>query len=258
MRDIAQDPATIEDRIAAERGALSQTLDSLLNAVAPEKIAGTIADSAQREGAALLSTAKRNPGAVALLGIGAAWMIAGAAQQKPQPVAYDTCEAPTAPGFAGDGTPQYDGQTARIAAADAASTRPSPTASQMRRALDRGLEHLPEGARARVRQAREAAITAQDKVEAKAAQAARDMERLAHRNPLATAGIAAGIGALVGAVLPGSEAEDKMLGAKSDALIRDAEALLQSELRQARATAEAAVRDGVRSGEAQLRSRLHS
>lgn len=268
MDDAASTPTEIERKIAAERGALAETLEIILASVAPDKIAGTLADTVQREGGAVIDIARRNPGALALMGLGAAWMAANAARITPETVVYDDRPTETVRGFPGDGTLPTQGVDARIASADLASRggvvptapaqkKPRASAAQMRRALDRGLDQLPPAARKRVRDARKAAISAQEKLEARAKQTAADLERLAYRNPLAVGGMSAAIGALVGAVLPGSEAEDRLLGAQSDLLMREAEAALRDEMTHAREMSEAALRDGLDAGQERVRGALH-
>ncbi len=77
-----QSPDAIEREIAAERSALSDTLEALQSSVSAEAIVETVSTTVQRHGGevgrALADTVKANPAAVALTGVGIAWLIFGA------------------------------------------------------------------------------------------------------------------------------------------------------------------------------------
>jgi ElaB/YqjD/DUF883 family membrane-anchored ribosome-binding protein len=126
---------------------------------------------------------------------------------------------------------------ARVEAADTAMkkemtgmTDTAPRAARLRAAMDKGLERLPAASRDRVVKARKAALKAQEKFEAQAERISRKSRSFAHDQPLATGALALGVGALVGALLPGTRREDALLGAQRDALMHDARQILREEM----------------------------
>ncbi|MEO0744425.1 MAG: hypothetical protein AAFY49_03665, partial [Pseudomonadota bacterium] len=108
------------------------------------------------------------------------------------------------------------------------------SASRMRAALHAGLDKLPPEAKARILNAREAAISAQDAVERRTARMAGQAHTMARQNPVACAAAAFGAGALVAALLPSTRREDALLGARRDAMMAQAQQMLQAEMARAR------------------------
>ncbi|WP_425099431.1 glycine zipper domain-containing protein [Tropicibacter sp. S64] len=177
----------------------------------------TSADWAQEAASSLGEMAKKNPAALALIGTGAALLIAQSTR-APQP------EQPQ---------PQPD------------PLRSGPSSRSLELSLDRGLEKLPESARRRVIAAREHALDAQRKLERHAARLGETATRTHQEHPFTTAAIAIGVGAIAGALLPSTKQEGALLGARRDAALRKAEALLHEEIDALQARASAALKDGV-------------
>ena len=182
---------------------------------------------------------------IVCLFLGVATLALGPKTPKPEPP-YDTRNKPTAQDLSGRDplTGEFD---RRVADADAAQDA-TPKAPRMRAALMSGLANLPEPARKRVIQAREAAIDAQEKIDRQAAVAARKARGFHQRQPLATGAIAVGVGALLAALLPRTRTEDQMMGERRDALMQQAELTLRDELARAAATGEAALRESLDAG----------
>ncbi len=124
MPDTAS-PDAIEREIAAERNALSNTLEALQDSVSAEAIVDTVTSTVQRHGGdmgrAFTDAAKANPAAVALTGAGIAWLVFGAARKgkeaRPSPVAYDERAESTASGFRQHGDPLTSEFDRRVAEA---------------------------------------------------------------------------------------------------------------------------------------------
>lgn len=240
----------IERDSAAQRESLARSLDQLGRALSPHRITETVSREVTARGGAAgqvaLDVARANPAAAALVGLGLAALAVGP-KRPPRAKPYDTREAPTAKGLS-DKDPLTGEFDARLAAAEE-----GPRAPAMRAALRKGLANLPEPARRRVIAAREAAIAAQEKLDRKAAAAARRARGFHHRQPLATGLLALGAGALAAALLPRTRLEDDAIGAQRDALLEQAELVLRDELAQARRTGEAALREGLEAGRDRLR-----
>ncbi|MFZ7093893.1 hypothetical protein [Primorskyibacter sp. 2E233] len=172
----------------------------------------TGADWAQDAASAAALAAKAHPAALALIGAGAALLLSQSAkrdQPEPEP-------APMAP--------------------TAADT--SPDARSLELAMESGLEPLPDGARGRVLAARQKALDAQRALEKHAAQLGETAKRSHTDHPLITGALALGFGAVAGALLPSTRKEGALLGARRDAALREAEAMLHREISalQARAS----------------------
>lgn len=246
---MSNDLQDIERTIEADRSMLERTLTQLSSALSPEQISHTVAREVQARGGAIghtvVDAARANPAGAVLVGLGVAALLAGPKRPQPEP-AYDTRDRPTASGLSGADT--LTGEFDQRVEAASAYIEKEPLAPRMRAALNKGLANLPAPARARVVKARESAIETQEKLDRQAAVAARKARSFHHRQPLSTAAIAAGVGAIAAALLPRTRTEDALLGSKRDALLEQAELTLRDEIAAASATGEAALREGMEAG----------
>ncbi|WP_425038134.1 hypothetical protein [Primorskyibacter sp. S187A] len=217
-----EDSHTLERQADHHRKHAATALASLAERFAPARLGHDAMSKGTRVAEDLTQSAlrevKRNPAGIALIGAGAAVILAGMARRTPQKDLQGS-------------------EDVRIAAADAkikAKARiaaPTPdSASTMRKALDKGLDRLSPEARKRVAQARLKAVDAQDAVERHARHITAQAKSAHQARPFATALIAAGVGGLIGAVLPSTRTEGALLSAKRDQLLRNAEAALRAEL----------------------------
>ena len=251
---MSDDLQNIERTIEADRSMLERTLAQLSNALSPEQISNTVAREVQSRGGAIghtvVDAARANPAGAVLVGLGVAALLAGPKRPQPEPT-YDTRSGQTAPGMSGDDP--LSGDFDRRVKAATAQEESAPLAPKMRAALNKGLANLPAPARERIVKAREAAIETQEKLDRQAAIAARKARSFHYRQPFSTAAIAAGIGAIAATLLPRTQTEDALLGAKRDALLEQAELTLRDEIAAASATGEAALRDGIEAGYDRIR-----
>ncbi|MCK0149508.1 hypothetical protein MWU54_05705 [Marivita sp. S6314] len=224
---------SLENQADHHRTQAHSALAGLLSAFAPAKLgnqaveraAGATDDLAQTA----LHHAKANPAGLALMGVGAALIALN--RPKPKPQAVHGSEA--------DRIARADAQLQAKARVRAGASPQS--ASKMRKMLDAGLDQLPPEARKRVMDARLQAIDAQEKVEREARKLAAQAKDAHNAQPFVTALAAAGVGALIGSLLPSTRTEGAMLGAKRDQLMRSAEAALRSEIADLEARSKAAV-----------------
>ncbi|UWQ18056.1 DUF3618 domain-containing protein [Jannaschia sp. M317] len=254
----------LEADIAKERNALADSLSELTSAFSPERLVSSVGDTLKNQSDHLAETvvtgARENPAAVALVGAGLAWLLLGKKDEKtPAQAAYDPTGRPTVGGFNPDAdTSDFK---ARVAAAEAAmhghtartqsgieqaKSYVQSSAAQMRATLYDGTSQLSDAARARVVQAREKAMLLQEEAERRVAQGAQSGRSFYDKNPLLVgAGIAA-VGALVAASLPRTRTEDAAFGAQRDALMAEADRALQEELSRAKLMAEGAFEEATR------------
>ena len=128
----------------------------------------------------------------------------------------------------------------------------SQSASRLRKTLDNGLDKLSPEARARVTEARIKVIDAQEKLDRQARRSARQVSAAHQSQPFLTGALVAGIGALIGALLPSTKAEADLMGATRDKMMRDAEAVLRDELAKLERQGKAAVESGIREARAEF------
>ncbi|MFP7673849.1 hypothetical protein ACG74X_10910 [Marivita sp. S0852] len=238
---MSDDLKSLESKADHHRAQAHTALASLIRAFAPsklghqavEKASGASEDIAQ----AALHHARANPAGLALIGLGVA-LVALNRPSTPKPDALGT-------------------EAERIARADAqlqararvTSKAPPQSASKMRKMLDSGLDQLPPSARERVIDARLKALDAQEAVERNTRKLAAQAREAHQAQPLTTALAVAGVGALIGALLPSTRTEGALLGAKRDQLLRSAEATLKAELAEIEARGKAAIDAAAREGE---------
>ncbi len=267
------DPKKIERELQAERDILRARLTELEAQFAPAELVARASSLLGQAGEGAAKTVRRNPGPLAVTGAGLAWMALKAATRRSGPrIAYDETTHPTVTGFR-QPRPRMAGFDARLAAADsaikadqsdsflegdhpmtdethhntrldAAKGRLYDTAESQRARIEDGLDGLPDGAKDRIRKAREAAIAVHERAETEAARAAQAARNTAHDNPLLVGGLALAAGAALAMMLPRTQVEDRTIGAHRDRLFDEAERVFQAEKAKLKAAAEDAVVEG--------------
>lgn len=249
----------LERNAETHRAQLTDHISALASSVNPEarakRAVGQTADLGQALTNAVLDGVKRNPSGLAFIGIGAALLaLTSAKKDEPEPrlTAYD----------------DMGGVDDRIARADAhmrarqevATGRFSTghSSSSLRKSLDKGLDKLSPEARARVTDARLRVIDAQEAMERHARQASEQAREAHQTQPFLTGAIVAGVGALIGALLPSTRAEADLMGASRDKMMRDAEAILRDELATLEKQGKAAVESGIQSARSEFSGGRHS
>jgi hypothetical protein len=260
----------IEREIEVERVALARALGDLQRQVAPDAIVEKISAALRENGGDLAGTAirqaKANPLALAVTGAGLAWLVAGPSKTAARPatvaksnVGYDDRELPTAHGFRQQ--PSDESFEARVARAAGETydptirptkgtdtidkTRHDRSAASLRDRLMEGTEMMTETARDRVIAAREAAILAEQRIEARAREYGAAGKDAFASQPLMGALVAFGVGALAGALLPRTRVEDRHLGGARDRAFLEAERVYRAEAARLRAEAEIVAEEAV-------------
>ncbi|MEO1138182.1 MAG: hypothetical protein AAFW87_01890 [Pseudomonadota bacterium] len=233
----------------AHRAGLADAMGQLIHAFNPQRLGEEAVEHAAQTGRTAASVAvkaaKDNPAGLALIGIGAALLMTNRRNQTAPQTAVSPLDA-------------MQGQTDRIAKAEDRirnraqiknnSAASKPAASSMRRMLDHGLDKLGPGARNRVIAMRLKAIDAQETIERHARNARKVAVEAHQTQPFVTGLAIAGVGALIGALLPSSRREAELMGAKRDQLFRAAESALREELSALETRGKAAVQAAVEKG----------
>jgi gas vesicle protein len=158
------------------------------------------------------------------------------------------------------GTETYEGDL-EMTNVDPHTTAPqSPTlrerayasAEVLRSTIEDGLDTLPDAAKARIRAAREAAISAQSQVDYHARRAASAARETARENPLLLGALAFAAGAVVAAALPRSSVENRTIGAQRDRLFDEADRVFRAEV----AAAKSAARDAMAKGQSKVKEAI--
>lgn len=245
----------LEKDAEQHRAGLADAIGDFTEAVNPGRLGRQAIDDAAEFGRSathsIAQSAKDNPVGLALVGIGAAILVAGGtAHQKGA--------------FSKIGNKSGPSQDERIERAaernmkrtQIAAARPAgPSASRMRKMLDRGLEKLGPEARDRVVSLRLKAIDAQEAAEGYARGAAKSAVDTHNSQPLVTGLVAAGVGGLLGALLPSTRRESEVMGARRDAFLRAAEERLSAEISELETKGKAAVSEAVKAGTEQFHSK---
>jgi len=234
----------ISDDVENSRAQLARSLDALTETVQPKRLAQEVSTSATDIGTQLAQKAwgsvRENPAGGLLMTIGMGLLASGNTArpvpvEQPRPTSVDPDVA-------------FEGFEDRVAEADAqiratmtGQSNEGLQASTLKSALNSGLDQLPPRARKRVIQAREAAISAQEKVERQAKIVTRKSKTLMHEQPLMVGAVALGLGVLAGTLLPGTRREDAVMGQQRDALMAKAQAVLADEMANVKGNIENAV-----------------
>ncbi|MCL3880743.1 hypothetical protein [Marivita sp. GX14005] len=247
------DTDKLERAAETHRAQLADRLSGLASSLNPDpyarKAVGEAADMGQMITHSVVRGAKRNPAGFALIGIGAA-LVALNSARTPQRSA-----GPVRPGAPKPSETTGGNFDERVARADALMQRreraasgrfaQSPSASSLRKSLDKGLDRLSPEARARVTKARLKAIEAQEKLETHARRASARAQEAHSSQPFLTGAIAAGIGAVIGSLLPSTRFEADLMGETRDRMMRDAEAVLRDEIAAVEQRGKAAIESGI-------------
>jgi len=300
MNNETRTPDEIERDILDERSRMSESINTLQKKFSVEAIVGDVGEMFRTQGGELgrsiSQTVGRNPAAVALVGVGLAWLFLGksrngsttpaddvwgdrmdrmhnrgttgswerqgqASSGRNKPYWYDydqmsNSRLSDARGLAGDPSDWVDPDTATgvvgavKGAAHAVGDAVSGAAGSVGRAasdlsarLMHGLEDLSEDARSRVVAARRAAHDARMASGAAMKRGAEVATNFFDDQPLVVGALAVAVGAAMGGILPHTRVEDETLGASSDRLFADAQALFREERDKAMAAVKAAAAD---------------
>lgn len=272
------DTRKIEADIERTRSRLGSTLDELQERVSVENLAkdalGMVRSNAAAYASSIDSAVRANPVAVALTGIGLAWLIFGGRKATPDPRRsvinrWEDEGGSPAPDFTDEETSDANrwaasidtlrGKASRLlrgierdARSQAGDLRDyaaeraevlSRFTDDMRASLMEGLDGLSDAAKERIVKAREAAYSARLKMERGARAGGREAGRLVNEHPMVAGGVALVLGAAFAAAMPRTRIEDRTFGAESDRLMRAAADQLREERARVKEAASALVDD---------------
>lgn len=223
--------AEIEQDVERSRARLSGTLDELRERLSPGQLFEQVMDYAKGSGGReflgnLGSSVRDNPLPVLLIGAGIGWMMLGGGHDRPsRDRGWDEDEHDYAGGKLGQAGSSWVAQ-GRDAAASAGSAI-GDLAGQARDTASEAASRVGEwaseasdaasGAAARVRSGLNSTASA---AAGSARQARQGLGWLTQEQPLLLGAAGLALGALLGSILPSSEAEDRLLGETRDQALR--------------------------------------
>jgi hypothetical protein len=265
MQNNTRNSAEIERDIARERAQLSEAVRDLQNRFSVENIFRELSGQVRSNGLEVAQSfgrsAKNNPLALTLTGIGLAWLMFGNNQDngrhdnngrrpvRGEPLGWESGYASRGVEPRGSVTTHGDssstGATARAGAmARSAGKSASSTAADARARISEGTEALSREARARVLAAREAALDARERAEKSWRKGQEVAVHAFENNPLAMGTVAMALGAVLGSALPRTDIENRTMGDESDRLYGEAERIFREETVKASRAAKKATTGG--------------
>ncbi|WP_410219334.1 DUF3618 domain-containing protein [Paracoccus sp. (in: a-proteobacteria)] len=259
-------PDQIEREIERDREALRHKLEDLQDELSLEgisrRLTGTLREHGSEWAQSANMAARENPVALALTGVGLAWMIFGRgydpshkARQSfaawkqddhdndvpprrvpaPPPAARPAAITPPAPPasrpFSASRMPSWANSDHHSSSdqGNSMTDKLKDRAQSLRDRLSEGTEGLGEEARRRVEDARRKALQASDKASRHFNSSSRQVSESYNAEPLLYGAAALLLGAGLGAVLPRTSREDELMGHYRDQLFDEAEAIYQDE-----------------------------
>jgi len=227
----SDDTEEIRDNIEETRANMSSTIDAIQEKLSPQRLAeqakdtvreatvgrvqqmaSNITETARDTGSTLMDTARRNPLPAALAGIGLGWLFMSARRTALERNHYRWQSGSRAQGRRSYEAPQQDnGQMGQVT-------------DNVKDALGNVGDRAQDAAGAIGERASDMAEQAQWQ-----AQRARGwMEQTWDENPLVVGGAALALGALVGLSVPGTQAEQQLMGEASGNVMQKAQDVTQS------------------------------
>lgn len=240
--------ADVEADVEATRDALDRNVEALKQKMTPgqlfDEAARLMGGTGQQVASKFAEQAKANPMPLAVMGLGLAWLMMSnnrAAQPAYAGAPRSGFGEPMAEGrsFAGEG----DGSSvvSRLGeTAGAVGDKARSLADGARERLGSAGASVGDQGRSALQSLGHAAGTARDRAGDMGHQAQRTFMDTLEREPLLLAGVGVLVGAAIGAALPHTRVEDRLMGEDRDRLLNKGKSLAQEGMQQAGAAASAA------------------
>ncbi len=262
------DTRAIEEGLERNRSALRDTVDEIQDRFSVDRLAEEALGLFQGKTAADFTRSidravRANPVALALTGVGIAWLIFGGRKPTPAPRAeaisrWEDEGGNPEPRTLNTQTDTASDESDWAERIDALRERASSTlrhleteardyvgdardfvaerakvlsafTEDMRKTMLNGLDGLSDAARETVVQAREKAYAARIRIDHAARAGGREVERMVHEHPMIAGVVAMALGAALAAALPRTRTEDRAFGSESDRLMAAAAKSLREE-----------------------------
>lgn len=216
--DDQKNPDALEREVNQARARMSQTVDALGTRLSPGELIDQFIGTAREHGGELTRNfggqVKQNPVPALLTTVGIAWMMAGS-----------NSSADSAMNFNG-GNSSSDESWSRSEASGDSSSIGQTVKSKLEAGKDKlaaGKDKLAEGKESAADRidsvkssASDQAAAARENAKQRASELQRNMQQFMHEQPLIAGTLGMALGAALGALVPPTEAEDRMVGSASD------------------------------------------
>lgn len=241
----------IERDIVGERAAMSDTINDLQDKFSINAIVNDLSEMARVQGGDLgrtiSDTVSRNPTAVVMTTVGLAWLFLGQGRKTKERRSgddwYDAGRRPMDDGYQSQKAHQQTTAHDVMDRIRASAASVGIAASDLTERLSHGLENLSDDAKSRVLAARHNAYEARQSSQAAMKKGANAASGFFDDQPLVMGALAMAAGAAIGGLMPHSRMEDNAMGAASDQLYADAQALYREERDKAVTAAKVAATD---------------
>lgn len=230
--------ADVEREVEASRGRLNRTAEALKQKMAPgelfEEASHRLGSASQAVLTKVVEQARENPLPMALIGLGAAWLLVSAGRSKPARASqhryhhadYDGGYRNTAYGDTGYGDTDLGTsgmQETAAGLAESAKERMAQVRDSGRNMMGRSGEMLREAPR-RAREYRE--------------RVQETFTETVDQEPLLLAGMGALLGLAIGCALPATRTENRLMGRMRDNLMQEGQRMAEQGVQQVQKTAE--------------------
>jgi hypothetical protein len=243
----------IERDVERTRSDIEHTVDALRDKMSIGQIVDEVAHHFRASGgnemvSNLAAQARANPMPLALVGIGLAWLMSGRGQPAMGHSYYSSHD------YGSDDT-ELGGSYRDASASRGIGTRAGEAASSAKDTVAQSVHKVGEGISSAkdtlvqsghsageavssgIHQAGDRAAHVYGRMSDQASRTQRTVSDLVDREPLVLAGLGLAIGAAIGAMLPATETENRLLGEKRDSLKHRAEGLAREEWEKTKAVA---------------------
>ncbi len=243
--DDHKSPDALEREVDEARQRMSQTVDSLGTRLSPGELVDQFIGTAREHGGELTRNfggqVKQNPIPALLTTVGIAWLMAGSKNDDSSDANYAHTD-----GAYGDSS--Y-GESA-LSTRDGSSSNGSSIGQTVKDTLEAGKDKLVDGkdnAADRIGSAKSSvsgqASIASEKAKVQASELQRQMQQFMEEQPLVAGTIGLALGAALGALVPPSAAEDRMVGQASDKATERAKEVAAEKYEQGRETVKKTAQD---------------
>lgn len=250
--------AEIEQEVEASRAQLDRNVEALKEKMTPgqllDEAMNSLGGAGQQVASRLFDQVKQNPMPLAVVGLGLAWLVAsnkdGAAPAGGEPRSFSDGHGI---GEAAGG--EAAGGEAAGGAADGLKARAQDLTDKASDALSSARDQLASGSSS----AKEAVSGVGDQAARLAQQARQGVQQTLQNEPLLLGVAGLAIGLALGAALPPTEAEDRLMGQMRDRVADKAKSAAQTGLEQASSAAQEAYKGAkseLQSGEGDLPEKL--
>ena len=238
----------VEREVEASRGELDRTVEALKDKMTPGQIfdeaTRAMGGAGQQVMSKFVEQARENPMPLAVMGLGLAWLMAST--NKPRYASPSHFEPRSFEADSGAGVGSrvsgalHDAGARASGALSSVRDKASDAVAAAKEKLAGATSHAGEAGRSAGQNLSSMASSAAARAGEYRHQAQRGLIGALDREPLLIGGLAVAVGAAIGAALPSTEAEDRMVGSARDRLVYKGKDALQEGLQKAGGVAQAA------------------